>query len=42
MAVGGFEIQNLNSARVASPSKYDNKLMSTLKLDVHAVLASRF
>ena len=35
----GVEIEEPTWNQIASPSKYDNKLISTLKLIVHAVLA---
>ena len=38
MAVG-VEIEEPTCIKIASPSKYDNKLISTLKLDVYAVHA---
>ena len=36
------EIEEPTSATIAYPCEYDNKFISTLKLDVHAVLASGF
>ena len=40
MAVGGWNWRTNLEYQNGNPSKYDNKLISTLKLDVHAVLAS--
>ena len=33
----GDEIEESTLFQVACPSKYENKLISTLKLDVHAI-----